>query len=71
MYTTKAFASGTKARSILENTLSDRAAADREAVILKMASGLSLDDAAAEFISDINFLSWYEETKEQLKPFEN
>ncbi len=71
MYTTKAFASATKARSILENTLSDRAAADREAVILKMASGLSLDDAAAEFISDINFLSWYEETKEQLKPLEN
>ncbi len=71
MYTTKAFASGTKARSILEYALSDRAAADREAVILKMASGLSLDDAAAEFVSDINFLSWYEETKEQLESFEN
>ncbi len=70
MYTTRAFETGTKARNILEYSLSDRAAADREEVAGKMASGMSLSEAAEDFISDASFEAWYEETLEQLKALE-
>lgn len=70
MYTTRAFETGNKARNILEYSLSDRAAADREEVAGKMASGMSLSEAAEDFISDASFEAWYEETLEQLKALE-
>lgn len=69
MYTTKAFEGGTKARNILEYSLSDKAAADREIVVSRMAQGLSMEESAAEFELDDNFDAWYEETLQRLQEF--
>ena len=71
MYTTRAFETGTKARNILEYAMSDRAAADREEVMSRLAAGMSLEEAAAEFVSDAYFDAWYEDTAKQLQAFEN
>ena len=70
MYTTKAFASGTDARSILEYTLNDLATADREAVRQKVAHGQSLEEASALFCSEAYFEAWYEDVTAKLKAFE-
>lgn len=69
MYTTKAFEGGNKARNILEYSLSDKAAADREIVVGRMTQGLSMEEAAAEFELDDNFDVWYEETLQRLQEF--
>lgn len=69
MYTTRAFEGGTKARNILEYSLSDKAAADREIVVGKMAQGLSMEESVAEFELDDNFDAWYEETLQSLQAF--
>lgn len=71
MYTTRAFEGGAAARSVLEYSMSDRATADRAVVAERLAQGQSLDEAAAEFLSDACFESWYEETLQQLQAFEN
>lgn len=71
MYTTKAFQTGTKARNILEYAMSDRAAADREIVVSRLASGMQLEEACADFVSEENFNAWYEETLAKLQAFEN
>lgn len=70
MYTTRAFETGTKARNILEYSLSDRAAADREEAAARMASGMSLSEAVEDFVSDASFEAWYEETLKQLQALE-
>lgn len=69
LYTTKAFENGGKARNILEYAMSDKAAADREIVVQKMAQGLSLEESVAEFELDDNFDAWYEETLQRLQEF--
>ena len=69
MYTTRAFEGGNKARNILEYSLSDKAAADREIVVGRMTQGLSMEEAAAEFELDDNFDVWYEETLQRLQEF--
>ncbi|MDE7199228.1 MAG: extracellular solute-binding protein [Lachnospiraceae bacterium] len=71
MYTTRAFEGGTRARNILEYSLSDKAAADREIVVGRMAQGLSMEESVAEFESDDNFDAWYEETLQNLQAFEH
>lgn len=71
MYTTKAFEGGTEARNILEYSMSDLAAADREAVISKLQQGESLDEAVEEFVSDAYFEAWYEDILQKLKEYEN
>ena len=70
MYTTKAFEGGTRARNILEYSLSEKAAADREIVVDRIAQGLSMEEAAAEIELDDNFDAWYEETLQSLQAFE-
>lgn len=70
MYTTRAFEGGTSARNILEYSLSDKAAADREIVVGRMAQGLSMEESAAEFELDDNFEAWYEEILQSLQAFE-
>ena len=69
MYTTKAFEGGTQARNILEYSLSDKAAADREAVVAKMQQGLGMEESVAEYLLDDNFDAWYEETLQKLQAF--
>ncbi len=69
LYTTKAFENGGKARNVLEYALSDKATADREIVLEKMAQGLRLEESVAEFELDDNFDAWYEETLHRLEEF--
>lgn len=70
MYTTKAFDRGNDARQILSYGLSDLAAADRQTVEERLSGGQSLEDAAAEFLSDDYFEAWYQDTLKQLQAFE-
>lgn len=66
LYTTPAFEKGTQARSILENSMSDKAKADRKTVTENIKKGMSREKALAPFISDENFNKWYDKTKEEL-----
>ena len=45
---------------MLEYHLSDRAAADRASVVEAMARGESLEEAAAPYLTDASFESWYD-----------
>lgn len=67
MFTTKAFSNGTQARSVLEYALSDPAKTDREVVKQRILSGMTMEDASAEFVSDSQFDTWYEETNKKLE----
>ncbi len=57
-YTNKAFNGGTAARKVLEYNLSDKASADREAVIALIEGGMSRQDAVAQFDTEQNFNEW-------------
>ena len=70
LYTTKAFENGTKARNILEYSMSDKAVEDRAKVMENLAAGQSFE-AVAEFVSDECFEAWYEATLKELQNFEN
>ena len=60
LYTPRAFADGTKARSTLEYSMSDLAAADRATVLERVAEGQSAAEAEAEFLTDDYFDAWYQ-----------
>lgn len=70
LYTPKAFSDGTSARAILEHSMTDLALADRETVKTRIQEGQSMEDAAAEFLTDEYFDSWYEQTLKQLQAYE-
>ncbi len=70
LYTPKAFKNGTTARSILEYSMSDLAAADRAAVLERLSQGQTLDEASADFTSDAHFDAWYQETLQSLEALE-
>ncbi len=59
LYTNKAFDHGADARNVLEYHLADKAAADRETVLERMAQGSSLDEACADLTDDQAFHEWY------------
>ena len=67
LYTNKAFKNGFDARNILEYSLSDKAAADREAVLAAMAAGTSRSEAVAVYDNDENFSAWVADLKKQLE----
>ena len=67
LYTTKAFENGKNARSILEYSMSDKAAEDRKTVVENLQKGQTLEQASAEFTGDEYFEKWYQETKEALE----
>ena len=70
MYTPNAFNNGAQARNVLENAISEQSLADREIVLENLASGMSLEEATAEFCSDEYFQTWYETTKSRLEELE-
>lgn len=70
MYTTKAFQDGASARSVLEYSMSDKAAEDRKTVEAKLSAGASWEEAVEEFCSDAYFDAWYEETLAKFQAFE-
>mgnify|MGYP001654021807 CR=1 FL=1 len=59
LYTPNAFAGGSKARKVLEYSLSDLASADRATVQERVAAGQPAADAEAEFLTDEYFDAWY------------
>ena len=67
MYTSKAFPGGTQARSVLERLLQDKAVADRQAVVDRIASGKTHAEAVESFNTDANFDSWYTQLDEQMQ----
>ncbi len=67
LYTPHAFETGTTARSILEYSMSDLAVADRAAVVENLNSGMSLEEATAQFVTDEYFEAWYASALEQLE----
>lgn len=67
LYTPKAFAGGTSARNVLEKAMSDQAKTDRAQVLDKMAGGMPRGEAVALFNTDVQFNTWYEQTKNALE----
>ena len=65
-YTYHAFPNANTARSVLEYSMSDLAAADRAVVEERLAQGESLEVAAAEFLTEEYFDLWYEATLKEL-----
>ena len=59
LYTPSACAGGSKARKVLEYSLSDLATADRATVQERVAAGQPAADAEAEFLTDEYFDAWY------------
>lgn len=66
LYTTKAFDGGNSARSVLEHSMSDLAAADRQAIQERIADGLSAEEAVAQYDTDAHFEAWYAQLVEDL-----
>ncbi len=65
-YTIKAFENSSSARKVLEYNMPDCAAADRAEVETRLAEGMSLEEATADFVSDENFENWYTQFTEKL-----
>ena len=70
MYTPKAFEGSNDARNILEHTMSDLAKADRTVVEERIQNGEDLETAAAGFLTEEYFKSWYQDTLSKLQAFE-
>ncbi|MEG0378245.1 MAG: extracellular solute-binding protein, partial [Eubacterium sp.] len=66
LYTNKAFEKGTEARAVLENSMKDKAKADRAAVEALIKSGVSTQEAAAQFDTDDNFKQWFNRLRNDL-----
>lgn len=70
LYTNPAFERGAEIRPILDKSLSEKAAADREQVLALAASqGISIEEAAAAYATDENFLAWAGSLRDALSAF--
>lgn len=67
LYTNKAFEGGTKARNVLEYSLSDKASEDAEKIKALISQGTPRKEAVAAFATDENFESWLAELKLSLE----
>ncbi len=67
LYTPIATNHGATVRSILEYSMSDKAAADVKAIDELVAGGMSREEAVARYTTDENFRTWYDETKARLE----
>lgn len=66
-YTNRAFSGGSAARKVLENHLADKAAADREAVLVNLEAGMTLEQAVEEFVSEKAFEKWFRDFSNALQ----
>lgn len=55
------FARSAEVRNLLEDSMQEKAETDRAAVEAEIAAGKSREEAAAQYDTDENFRSWYEE----------
>lgn len=60
-YTVKSGENGFSMRKVLDYNLSDRAAADKEAMDAEIAAGASREEEIVKYTSDESFESWYED----------
>ena len=66
-YTTKNFTNAYATRKVLDYNLSDKAAADMDAIKAAMAEGESREEAIAPYLTDEAFDQWYEDFCDALK----
>lgn len=66
LYTLNSFKGGDRARSILNSAMSLKAKEDYGKAQALMAQGVTRERAVAGFLTEENFNSWYEDTKEKL-----
>ena len=59
-YTATASSNGYAVRKVLDYNLSDKAKADRAAIVSAMEGGASHDDAVAPYVTDAAFDAWYD-----------
>ena len=67
LYTIPAFDHAVNVRNILEYSMSDKAEADRAAVLAAMEEGVSREDAVAVYETEENFQNWYQGMLDELK----
>jgi multiple sugar transport system substrate-binding protein len=67
MFATAPFDGSAAARTVLQNTIRDKAIADRAEVELALAEGQSLDEATAPFTDRANFDNWLADLRIQLE----
>ncbi|GHU93562.1 lipoprotein [Clostridia bacterium] len=67
LYTNKAFGGGAGARTVLGNSLQDKAVADREAVERLIKNGVGHDEAVARFATDEAFGAWVSDLTARLE----
>jgi multiple sugar transport system substrate-binding protein len=60
-YTNKSFRNGSAARKVLDNHLSDKAAADLAEVQNEIARGVNREDALSPYLTEDAFEQWYED----------
>ena len=70
LYTNKAFENGTAIRSVLTDSLQERADEDAASVKALIEAGISRKDAISRYATDENFDSWYETFAKVLKQME-
>lgn len=68
LYTNRAFEGGAAARSVLERSLPDKAAADRASILEQIAAGTPAEEAIATFNTDEAFQDWLSSLRTALNP---
>lgn len=58
-YTPKCFENGYATRKVLDYNLSNKAIADRAAILAQIDAGTAAEDAIAEYVTDEAFETWY------------
>ena len=71
LYTSKAFEGGTQARNLLENSMTEKAKADRASVVSLIDGGEPHADAVARYTTDQNFETWFEQLSSQFQEIGN
>ena len=66
-YTPQPFPQGDAVRRLLKYSLSDLAGVNRAAVLERVAGGMSMEEAIAEFTSEERFQNWYQTTVETIE----
>ena len=66
LYTNRAFKGGADARTILQYNLQDKTDADRAAVLELIDSGVTHEQAVAQFNTDENFNAWFDSINAKL-----
>lgn len=67
LYTNRPFESANDYRNVLETLLTEKAKEDRRAIESLIASGTTYEEAVAQFTTDDNFQSWFQNLKQAMQ----